>query len=110
MSQTIDELVQGHRDAVTVKKVFGEPFQKDGVTIIPAAKIMGGGGGGSGESPDGSGQGSGTGFGLAGKPAGAYIIKGGNVSWRPAVDLNRLIAGALGLAGLTILLKFRQSR
>lgn len=110
MSQTIDELVQGHRDAITVKKVFGEPFQKDGVTIIPAAKIMGGGGGGSGESPDGSGQGSGTGFGLAGKPAGAYIIKGDDVSWRPAVDLNRLIAGALGLASLTIVLKLRQSK
>jgi uncharacterized spore protein YtfJ len=46
MSQTIDALVKGHRDAVTVKRVFGEPYQKNGVTVIPAAKVMGGGGGG----------------------------------------------------------------
>ena len=31
------------RDAVTIKKVFGEPLQKNGVTVIPAAKVMGGG-------------------------------------------------------------------
>jgi uncharacterized spore protein YtfJ len=43
MSQTIDALVKGHRDAVTVKRVFGEPYQKNGVTVIPAAKVMGGG-------------------------------------------------------------------
>ena len=48
MTQTIEELVKGHRDAITVKRVFGEPFQKDGVTVIPAAKVMGGGGGGRG--------------------------------------------------------------
>jgi hypothetical protein len=33
--------VKGHRDAVTVKRVFGEPYQKNGVTVIPAAKVMG---------------------------------------------------------------------
>jgi uncharacterized spore protein YtfJ len=46
MSQTIDALVKGLPDAVTVKRVFGEPYQKNGVTVIPAAKVMGGGGGG----------------------------------------------------------------
>ena len=45
MNQTIEELVKGHRDAITVKRVFGDPFEKNGVTVIPAAKVMGGGGG-----------------------------------------------------------------
>jgi uncharacterized spore protein YtfJ len=36
-------------DAVTVKRVFGEPYERDGVTVIPAAVVLGGGGGGGGE-------------------------------------------------------------
>lgn len=104
MSQTIDELVKGHRDAITVKRVFGEPYEKNGVTVIPAATIMGGGGGGSGEAPEGQGQGSGTGFGLAAKPAGAYVIHGDVVRWQPAVNVNRLIAGLLALAALVLVL------
>ena len=109
MSHSIDELVKGYRDAVTVKKVFGEPFEKNGVTVIPAAKVMGGGGGGSGESPD-QGQGSGTGFGMTGKPVGAYVIRGDSVKWEPAIDINRLITGGLVLAGLSIVLRFLRSK
>ena len=109
MSHSIDELVKGYRDAVTVKKVFGEPFERNGVTVIPAAKVMGGGGGGSGESPD-QGQGSGTGFGMTGKPVGAYVIRGDSVKWEPAIDINRLITGGLVLAGLSIVLRFLRSK
>jgi len=109
MSQTIEELIKGHRDAVTVKRVFGEPFEKNGVTVIPAAKVMGGGGGGAGESPEGKGQGSGSGFGMVGKPAGAYVIRGDTVKWEPAVDANRLIAGVFVLTGLALLLRLRAS-
>jgi uncharacterized spore protein YtfJ len=109
LNQSIDELVKGYRDAITVKKVFGEPFQKNGITVIPAAKVMGGGGGGSGESPD-QGQGSGTGFGMTGKPVGAYVIRGEDVKWQPAIDLNRLITGGLVLTGFAIALGFLRSR
>jgi len=40
-------------EILSVKRVFGEPFERGGVTIIPVAKIMGGsgGGGGQGEGP-----------------------------------------------------------
>ena len=69
-----NELVQQARDALTVKRVFGDPYERDGVTVIPAALICGGAGGGRGEgsTPDGegSGSGSGGGFGLAAKLAG----------------------------------------
>ena len=75
-----NELMQQARDALTVKRVFGEPYERDGVTVIPAASIRGGAGGGrgEGEAPDGSGSGSGSGggFGLTAKPAGVYVIDG----------------------------------
>jgi uncharacterized spore protein YtfJ len=106
----IDKILEGHRDAITVKRVFGEPFQSNGTTVIPAAKILGGTGGGSGESPDGKGQGSGSGFGLAGKPAGAYVISGDTVRWQPAIDADRLLAGLMILVGLAITLKLRRAR
>jgi len=40
MSQSIDELVKGHRDAITVKRVFGEPYERNGVTVIPALALI----------------------------------------------------------------------
>jgi uncharacterized spore protein YtfJ len=76
-------------DAITVKRVFGEPYEKDGLTIIPAAMIGGGGGGGSGHDARNQ-EGEGGGFGLGGRPAGAYVVKNGQVSWQPAVDPNRI--------------------
>lgn len=36
-------------EILSVKRVFGEPFECDGVTIIPVAKVMGGSGGGGGQ-------------------------------------------------------------
>jgi uncharacterized spore protein YtfJ len=95
------EAVLKARDALTVERVFGTPYEKDGVTVIPAAIVIGGGGGGNGHDPQGQ-EGEGGGFGLIGRPAGAYVIKDGKVTWRPAVDLNRMagIIGALGVAYL----------
>jgi uncharacterized spore protein YtfJ len=107
---TVDELMKGHRDAITVKRVYGDPYEKDGVTVIPAAKVMGGGGGGEGEAPEGQGKGTGSGFGIAARPAGAYVIRGDDVRWLPAVDANRVIAGVFGLAALALLVALRRSK
>ena len=52
-------------EAISVRRVFGEPYEKDGVTVIPAARVSGGAGGGGGEAPDGEGSGTGTGFGIS---------------------------------------------
>jgi len=65
------------------------------VTFIAAARVSGGGGGGGGHDKDGQ-EGQGGGFGVQARPAGAYVIKDGNVRWMPAVDVNRVIA-ALGV-------------
>jgi len=36
-------------DTLTVRRVFGEPYTANGVTIIPVAKVWGGAGGGAGQ-------------------------------------------------------------
>jgi uncharacterized spore protein YtfJ len=89
----VDQVLAQARDAITVKRVFGDPYERDGVTIIPVAAVMGGGGGGAGEAPDGRGSGSGGGFGISARAAGAYVIRDGTVTWRPALDLTRVILG-----------------
>jgi uncharacterized spore protein YtfJ len=93
----VNQLMQQTRDTLNVSRLFGEPHERNGVTVIPVAVVRGGGGGGQGEGsgPEGvgSGSGSGGGFGLAGKPAGVYVVKDNDVRWRPAVDVNRVILG-----------------
>lgn len=94
----VTEMVARTRETMTAGRVFGEPVVRDGVTVIPVARVSGGGGAGSGESPaaeDGTaaGSGSGGGFGLGVTPAGVFVLRDGGVTWRPAVDVNRIVAG-----------------
>lgn len=100
----VRQTIEQAKDALTVRRVFGDPFEKNGVTVIPAARVQGGAGGGGGEGPDGEGKGSGSGFGLNARPAGAYVINGDDVEWRPAVDPNRVImaVAAVALAALMV--------
>lgn len=106
----LEETIAGYRDALTVKRVFGEAYEKDGVTIIPAASVVGGGGGGQGEREGvDSGTGTGTGFGLIARPAGAFVIKGDEVRWQPAIDVTR-IAGLVATYGVLRLLLRRRRR
>jgi uncharacterized spore protein YtfJ len=101
-----NELMTQARDALTVKRVFGEPYERDGVTVIPAAVVRGGAGGGQGEGNEGEarrGSGAGGGFGLVAKPAGVYIIEGDRVRWQPAVDVNRIVLGGQIVAIVALL-------
>jgi uncharacterized spore protein YtfJ len=99
----VQEVIAQARDALTVKRVFGDPYEKDGVTVIPAARVQGGAGGGGGEDPSGGGRGSGSGFGMSARPAGAFLIRGGEVTWRPAVDVNRIVLGGQVVAIVLLL-------
>ncbi len=99
----VQEVLAQARDSMTVKRVYGEPYEKDGVTIIPAARVQGGAGAGGGEDPQGQGRGSGSGFGVNARPVGAFIIRGGELSWRPAVDVNRIILGGQVVAVVALL-------
>lgn len=87
----IDDLIANSTDAFTVKRVYGEPYQSNGVTLIPAASIRGGFGGGEGEGSEDTPAGSGGGMGISARPVGVYQIRGDQVSWLPAVDLSRII-------------------
>jgi hypothetical protein len=86
----VAEMLTQARDSMTVKRVFGDPYEKDGLAVIPAAWVAGGGGGGA--DHDGA---EGGGFGLVAFPAGAYIVNRGEVTWRPAINLNLIIVASL---------------
>jgi uncharacterized spore protein YtfJ len=116
----VNQLLQQARDTLTVSRLFGEPHERDGVTVIPVAAVRGGGGGGQGEgtgpaegdTPTTSGSGSGGGFGLAARPAGVYVIKGDEVAWKPAIDVNRVVLGGqlVAIVALLVLRSILRSR
>lgn len=104
----VTELLGTANDAITVKRVFADPYEKDGVTVIAAAAVSGAGGGGSGTDPEGQ-EGEGAGFGASARPVGAYVIKDGQLDWRPAIDANRLIT-MVGLVVLALILRRPRTR
>jgi uncharacterized spore protein YtfJ len=118
----VNEVLGQARDAMSVKRVFGEPIEKNGVMVIPVARVMGGAGAGSGEAEDQRSSGeessgdagaprttapaqSGVGFGAMAGPAGVYVIKGDEVTWQPAVSIERtaIIGGLIAIPVLLIL-------
>ena len=102
----IDELVQGAQDAINARRVYGEPVEREGVTLVPAASVRGGGGGGGDNENNGGG-----GFGLMARPVGAYVIgPGESVAWKPAVDVQRLMLGWQLVAGLAVLAAWSLAR
>jgi uncharacterized spore protein YtfJ len=103
MTTTMDvrQLLEEARDVLTVRRVFGEPIERDGVTVLPVARVRGGGGGGSGDGPEGKGVGGGAGF--SATPAGVYVIAEGRVRWQPAVDVDRVVLGGQVVAVVGLL-------
>jgi uncharacterized spore protein YtfJ len=91
------QVLQSAQEAITARRVFGEPFEAEGATILPVAVVGGGGGGGA------RGQDGGVGYGMGARPAGVYVIRNGRVSWRPAVNVNLIVAGGQLVAIVAIL-------
>jgi uncharacterized spore protein YtfJ len=105
----LNELMQQVRDQVTVSRVFGDPIERDGVTVVPVARVMGGGGGGQGT--DDAQQGEGGGFGMVARPAGVYIVRGQQVRYRPAVNVDRLVTtGAVVVVTALLVTALRRGR
>jgi uncharacterized spore protein YtfJ len=110
----LDELLERTTESLEAKMVYTQPYEKDGVTVIAAARIAGGGGGGNGQDEPKGQQGEGAGLGLTATPTGAYVVKDGKLRWQPAVDVNRLVAvlgtvalGALFFAARIVKIKAR---
>ena len=114
MAVDVREVVEQAREVMTGRRVFSEPYERDGVTVILASRVQGGGGGGAGQegaAAEKSGQtGWGGGFGLTAAPVGAFVIRGGEVRWVPAVDVNRLVLGAQAVALVALLTARRIAR
>ena len=103
----LPEVLGRAADAAQVRRVFGDPIERDGVTIIPTASVRGGAGGGGGRGPkQEEGEGAGGGYGFMAHPAGVFVLRGDQVDWRPALDLGKVILGGQ-LVAVTFLLVLR---
>ncbi len=105
--EVLREVLGNVKEGMTVSKVFGEPYEKNGTTVIPVAAVRGGGGGGGGGGTgvdgEGEGHGSGGGFGLTARPVGAYILDEEGVKWEPALDVSRIAIGGQIIAVIALL-------
>jgi uncharacterized spore protein YtfJ len=121
-------------DNLSVRRAFGTAYEKDGMLIIPVALVAGGGGGGAGRNrrgdpaagpdsppeaaataddstPQDSGRtGAGGGFGGLILPSGAYVVKGDQVRWVPAVDVTIAVLASLSLVRMLARTWTRQRR
>lgn len=100
--------IRAVRDLLTVRRAFGEPLHQGEVTIVPVARVVGGGGYGHGDGHIGAtgssaGSGSGGGLGVRVTPVGVYVVDGASVTWQPALDLNRIILGGQVVGALAVL-------
>ena len=84
----VAEFLPSLSESLAAKRVYSDPVERDGVTLITAAAIRGGGGINRGRERENA---EGGGMGLGARPVGAYVIKGGEVKWKPALDLSRAI-------------------
>jgi len=92
-----------HQVGITVnaKLIYGEPVDRDGVTVIPVAKACYGFGGGGGKKEKEEGSGGGGGALLT--PVGYIEIKNGETRFRSSLDLVALVPVVLTAAPLMLL-------
>ena len=109
-SALADELLQriGQtvRDKANASAVFGEPVERDGVTVIPVAKARYGfgGGGGAGAHQGEEGSGGGGGGGALVSPVGYIEVRDGSAQFKrisTPTDLAVLVVAA-SLAALAV--------
>jgi uncharacterized spore protein YtfJ len=117
----VENLLAKTSDSISVRRAFGTAYEKDGMLIIPVAIVAGGGGAGTSsprrrnsaarpDSPpaesamagdampqDPGRMDGGGGFGGLVLPSGAYVVKGDEVRWVPAVDVTIVALASLSL-------------
>lgn len=105
----VDSLIEriAEKLGATIKAstVFGEPVERDGVTIIPVAKARWGfgGGGGTGQDERGPGGGGGGGGGMSISPVGYIEVGHGESRFRPIRDARSYLPYVIGAATLLLL-------
>jgi uncharacterized spore protein YtfJ len=116
MAVDVRQVVDEAREVLEGRRVYSEPYERNGVTVILASRVQGGSGGGAGEDGQREGAGRqsgwGGGFGVNARPVGAFVIRGDDVRWVPAVDVNRIVLGGqlVAVAALLTLRKMARNR
>lgn len=82
------------------KHIYGEPIERDGLTVIPVAKVGYGFGGGGGKKEKEEGVGGGGGLGMM--PVGYIEIKNGETRFRPTRDPLAFVPVILAAAPLIL--------
>jgi uncharacterized spore protein YtfJ len=100
LTELIDRITLG----TNARMIYGDPVERDGVTVIPVGKVRWGLGGGEGGDATGDG-GSGGGGGITVSPIGFIEIKNGLARFRPIFDpaLIVQIIAASAFASLLVL-------
>ncbi len=104
----IERLAQKIGITANAKYIYGEPVERDGVTVITVAKAIYGFGGGSGK--DDANAGSGGGGGAVIKPIGYIEIKNGKTRFRTTRDPLALIAAIASAASVILLTTWGMTR
>jgi len=90
---TVNQTMNHFLKTADVQKSFGEPFEKNDITIIPAAEVMTlmgfGSGYGSDNSTGGGGGGGGGGKSFS-RPVAVVIASSNNVRVEPVVDVTKI--------------------
>jgi uncharacterized spore protein YtfJ len=99
--QTVVERVGGEFRAA---KVFGEPVERDGTTVIPVAAMRMGFGGGTNSDPSKHQDGEGAGGGGTMTAVGYIELKDGKTRFVPVMRIERMVVALLAavLVGVTI--------
>lgn len=88
-------------DRAVAGTVFGVPVRHEGVALVPVARMNAWSyGEPTVDPPPGPAAG---GMRVAARPVGAYVLAGGRVSWRPAIDVNKIILGGQIMAVVALL-------
>jgi uncharacterized spore protein YtfJ len=98
-SRLLDRLVGQVGGKAGAKAVFGDPVERDGITVIPVARVRWGFGGGGGASPEGSGSGGGGGVGA--DPIGYIEVTSAGATFRPvprSIGAAEVVGGAIAAA------------
>ena len=105
----LEELMSTVRNRMTVQTAFGEPIERDGVTVLPVCLVSGGGGAGGGKDEKGA-EGDGGGYGMCVQPVGAYLISDGKVRFKPVINVNQLAGTVAKVFGVAVFAWARTAR
>ena len=104
VSELLERIGETVGQRAQVSTIFGEPVEREGVTVIPVAKARFGfgGGGGSGAHEADEGSGGGGGGGVAVTPIGYIEVRDGSAAFKrisTPLDFLALVAAAALAAG-----------